>query len=562
MDQLQPYTKTARRRSAFVAVSVTLLSLLLLHCGTTKVSPPPVTTVSPTTPPVSEPPIGDGTADVLTYHYDSSRSGIQAKETILTPASVQSSNFGKLATLSVDGSVYAQPLIVSNVQLTDGSVRTVVVVATSQDSVYLFDATTYVPLWKVSLLASGEAPLTSADVSTADMSVIGITGTPVVDPATQTVYVVSKSKLAGSNGQTEYFVRLHALRLKDGSEALHGPVTVQASVPGSASDAVQGLVSFNPQRENQRSALLLNNGIVWLAFASHGDKLPYHGWLLGYSSSDLTQKYVLNTTPNGSEGGIWAAGNGPSADSDGNLFVVATNGTYDGGTDMSNSVMRLTTSVPGSLPVVDSFTPYNQAALSLGDLDFGIMGPVLLPDQTGALPHLLITAAKNGMIYLINRDHMGGYGATTDADVQSFNVSKRLHSNGVFFNNTLYIGGDNSPLQAFDFDPSKELFSTSAASVTAHSFGCATCYVSGTAPTVSANGTSAGIVWTLDNTTTGAAVLYALYANNLSTVLHSSDQVATDAGATAVKFTSPVVAYGRVFVGGYQAVSIYGLRSQ
>lgn len=503
--------------------------------------------------------IGDGTADVLTYHNDAARSGVQSKETILTPALVGQPSFGKVGSLAADGSVYAQPLVASNISGSDGTLHTMIVTATSHDTVFAYDAGSLQLLWSKSLLAAGEAPLSSDDVGSYDMLEIGITGTPVIDPATKTLYVVAKSKLAIAGQPTQYFTRIHALELKDGSEAPSSPAVIQAAVAGMAQEAVNGVLAFDPVRENQRSALLLKNGVVWVAFASHGDIQNYHGWLIGYDATSLAPTYVFNTTPNGYEGGIWSAGSGPAADDAGSLFVAVGNGLSDGYSCFGSSALRLTAE-KGQVAVSDFYTPANQASLTDADQDFGIMGTVLLPRQSGSHPNLLVTGAKDGTLYVINRDQMGGFG-NDQAIVQTFSIGAHLHQNGIFFNNTLFIGGDGSPLKAFSFNTPQETFSTTPASQTAHSFASTIgAWVTGTTPSASSYGATNGIIWAIDNAGQydQPAVLYAFDPTNLNTVLYSSATLAADAPARAVKFTTPTIAYGRVLIGGYFAVTVYG----
>ena len=268
---------------------------------------------------------------VTTYHYDNMRSGVQSKETVLTPANVSQGSFGKLFSLPVSGQVYAQPLIVAQLKMSDGASHDVIFVATEHDMVYAFDADTAStqPFWSVSLVPASETTVPAGDTDSKDISPeVGITGTPVIDEQHGVLYVVSKSK-AVVNGQTTYPQRLHALGLTDGKEMLNGPTLINASVNGIAPDAVNGKVSFNELRSNQRTALALINGTVWIAFASHGDVGPYHGWLLGYNSSDIRQQTQLfNNTPNGTLGGIWMAANGPSSDSSGDIYLTGGNGDF------------------------------------------------------------------------------------------------------------------------------------------------------------------------------------------------------------------------------------------
>jgi hypothetical protein len=504
---------------------------------------------------------------VVTYHYDNASSGIQSHETTLTPANVKSSTFAKLFSVSVDQAVYAQPLIAANITMADGQPHTLLFVATQNDSVYAFDAdkSTTTPFWKVSLLQSGETPVPVADLGVGGtLPAIGITGTPVLDTTAHLLYVVSKS----IDGSGNCHQRLHALNFKDGTEGANGPTNIAASVPGTASDASGGMVSFNPLRENQHSALTLNNGTVWIEWASHGDVQPYHGWLIGYSSSDISkQQYVFNDTPNGSEGGIWMSSAGPSFDSAGNIYLNSGNGDFDAAaSNYSSSALKLTPGTSPNLTVADYFSPYDQEYLSTVDADFGVTNPVLLPDQPGAIPHLLVAADKNSIVYLINRDNMGKYNSTTNNVVQAFPASSGgLKQSLLFFNNTLYFSGDSAPIYAYPYNAAAQQFVTTPSSMTPIPFTCSgTCYVGGTSPVISANGSQNAILWTVDNSASqlpGPAVLRAYDPTNLATEFYDSTQAAgnRDQAGNAVKFISPVIANGRVYVAGINSVTVYGL---
>ncbi|HZD77733.1 MAG TPA: hypothetical protein VE218_12055 [Acidobacteriaceae bacterium] len=482
---------------------------------------------------------------------------------------MNSTTFGKQFTLQVDGQVFAQPLIATNVTMADGKAHDLVLIATEHDTVYAFDADTAStqPLWSKSLLQTGETTVPAGETLSPDIQPeIGITSTPVFDSSQNILYVVSKSELV-RNGQATYFQRLHALKLETGAEVLNGPTVIDASVPGSAPDAVNGQVPFNSLKSQQRSALALIDGNIWMAFSSHGDNLPYHGWLLGYSAADVSkQTYVFNDTPNGSEGGIWMGSNGPSTDGNGNIFLDSGNGTFDNTqSNYSSSSLRLTTGANKSVQIADSFTPYNQQLLSAIDYDFGVMGSILLPDQPGPLPHLLITEDKSSVIYLINRDSMGSYDVTANHVVQAAKLSPNsAHQNALFFNNTLYVSGDSAPMYAYPFNPTTQQFQTTPSSATAEVFTCPGCYVGGSAPTVSANGITNAILWTVDATqfqTPTPGVLHAYDPADLTHELYNSTQAAAnrDQAANANKFATPTVANGHVYVSGNGAVDVYGL---
>jgi hypothetical protein len=504
-----------------------------------------------------------GQTDVLTHHNDNMRTGQNTSESVLTPSSVNSTAFGKLLSLPTDGYVYAQPLYKSNVLIPGQGLRNVLFVATEHDSVYAFDAdgVTTTPLWQVSFInpSAGITTVPSGDVVSPDIvPEIGITGTPVIDPQTGTLYVVAKTEENGI-----YFQRLHALDITTGAEKLGGPVVIKASVPGTGNGSSAGTLPFDPLIGNQRAALLLANGVVYIAFASHGDLGSYHGWVLAYGAATLQQVAVFNDTPNGSEGGIWQGGNGPAADSSGNVFVISGNGTFDanaGGVDFGDSFLKLNAS---GLTVMDFFTPFNQAFLSAGDVDLGSSGPLLLDQPGTAHPHLVLGAGKDGNAYLVDRDNMGHFNAVNNSQiVQTITVSPTVSPNEfygapAFWENNIYFLAELDVLKAFQL--SGGLLSTTPTSQASTVFGRR-----GASPAISANGSTNGIVWVLDNgafLASGPAVLHAYDATNVAVELWNSSQAANsrDQAGPAVKFTVPTVANGKVYVGGQGQLTVYGL---
>jgi hypothetical protein len=508
--------------------------------------------------------------NVLTYHNDSARSGQNLNETVLTPQNVNSSSFGKLFSVSVDGYVYTQPLYLANVTIPGGSVHNIVYVATEHDSVYAFDAdapgAAGLPLWKVSFIdpASGITTLTTTDVScTAIQPEVGITGTPVIDPATGTLYVVARTKENGT-----FVQRLHALDVTTGAEKFGGPVLIQASVGGTGAGTVAGTVNFDPQLENQRAALFLQNGLVYIGWASLCDVTPFHGWLMAYDSQTLTQAGVLNTTPNGADGGIWASGSGPAGD--GSLLFVATgNGSFKvSSASYGSSILKLSKPSAGVFSILDYFTPNNYSILNAGDIDLG-SGGVLLVDQPVGSPHehLLFLCGKQGTLYVVDRDNLGEFNTGVDLVVQSIaGVNPGSWSSPAWWNNTLYLVGSAEPpladpdaLRAFTFDPIAGMLSTTSTSQSAVVFG----YPSPT-PSISANGATNGIVWAMQESNyqnnTGQAVLYAYDATNLGNLLYSSSQnAARDSAGLSVKFAVPTIANGKVYLPGRNAVTVFGL---
>jgi len=392
-------------------------------------------------------------AGTFTHHNDIARTGQNLREFALSPATVNQTQFGMIFSCGVDGFVYAQPLYVANLAIPGQGTHNVVFVATEHDSVFAFDGdnTTCSQLWMTSFIdpSAGITTVPSDDVQ--DFSIdpeIGITGTPVIDPQSGTLYVVAKTKENGS-----YFQRLHALDITTGAEKFSGPVVIQASLPGVGDGNDGENVPFDPLRQNQRAALLLANGVVYIAFASYGDAKPYHGWVLGYNAATLQQVAVFNDTPNGSNGGIWQSGEGPSADASGNIFVISGNGTFDadvGGIDFGDSFLKLSTN-GGGLTLVDFFTPFNQAFLNSNDLDLGSTGTLLLPDQTGtAHPHLVLGAGKDGNAYLVDRDNMGHFRSTDNSQiVQTIAISGSIYGTPASWQNNIYFLPHNDRLKAF-----------------------------------------------------------------------------------------------------------------
>jgi hypothetical protein len=514
--------------------------------------------------------------DVTTWHYDNARSGVQSHETFLTPANVTSAKFSKLFSFPVLGDIYAQPLYLSQYPMSDGKLHNVLLVATAQDYIYAFDADGKNPsqgyLWRKSLVGAGETWMTYLDVGK-DFDIypnIGIISTPVVSRSSGIVYVLPRSKTA--SGTTKYFQRLHALNIADGTEKLNGPTTIQATVPGLGDGGTT--ITFKPQIQNQRAALLLaptpgvgSGNSIFLAWASHGDHGSYHGWVMAYDAANIAkQNGAWVDTPNGTEGGIWMSGGGPSSDNSGNIFIAAGNGTFDvngGGKDYGSSAFRMTVGSSG-LVLHDYFTPDNYLSLNGSDSDMGTGAVALLPTQSGSKPHLAVTVDKAGTIYLINRDHMGGFNSSSNTSVQSFSGGQRNRSSFAFFNNTMYGGFGGVPLQAWSFNPTTGLFNTTPQSKSPNIYGC-NCNGAGSTPSVSANGSTNGVVWALDNSGFyhTPAILHAYDATNLAKELYNSTQAANsrDAAAVAVKFTTPTVAKGHVYVGGRNAVTVYGLIS-
>jgi hypothetical protein len=480
-------------------------------------------------------------AGVFTYHNDLTRDGVNSKEYALNTSNVKTATFGKLFACSIDAAAYAQPLWVANVAI-GGGTHNVVIAATQHDTIYAFDADaspcqTY---WSKSLLGSGETWVTSSDVGTTDITPdIGIVGTPVIDGATKTIYLVSKSK----NGSS-FHQRLHALSLIDGSEKFSGPKEISFTSGGKAFDAL---------RENERCGLALVNGVVYIAYASHGDQGTYYGWVVGYNATSLAQTAVFNDDPGGGFGGIWMSGGAPAADSSNNLYVITGNGNFDGTSNFGDSFLKLSTG--GSIGVASFFAPSDQDSLNSGDQDLGAGGAAILVDAPSApAPRLVIGGGKEGKLYLLNRDSLGGNNSTDSGAVQTFSVGTGIFSTPAFWQNTLYVTPFNGHVQAYAFNTTTGKFTTAPASQSPGVFG-----FPGSTPSVTSQGTSNGIVWATERANGSPSVLHAYDATNLNSELWNSNSGSGNQAGQAVKFTVPTVANGKVYVGTAGEISVYGL---
>jgi hypothetical protein len=497
-------------------------------------------------------------AGVYTYHNNLARDGTNPQEYALTTTNVNAAHFGKVASCAVDGAVYAQPLWAANLTV-NGAKHNVVFVATEHDGLYAFDGdgSPCAKLWSANLIdaahgaTAGETTVPSTLVGSGSGDIqpeIGITGTPVIDPMTGILYVVTKSVNAA---HTTFYQRLHAIDVATGAEKTGSPVLTTGTFPGTGSGGT--VVAFNSQQELQRSGLALLNGIVYVAWTAHEDKTPWYGWMMSYqyTGTALAQKSIINVAPNKQKGGIWMSGGAPAADAANNLYVITGNGVFDASSttapknDYGDSLLQLTP----TLGVSQWFTPADQANDASADLDFGSGGAAVLADLPAGntVVHALICGGKDTTLYVLNRDMLGGYG--TAGIVQQLNFGATIFATGAYWNNSFYLGGVAGPLQDYKLNTANAQLTLASSST--HKYGFA-----GATPSISSTGTQNGIVWTLEtgayctqrSKACGPAVLYAHDAANVATELWNSSTTASNAAGYAVKFTLPTIANGRVYV--------------
>jgi len=509
--------------------------------------------------------------NVTTYHNDNARDGWNSHETILTPQNVTSSTFGKLREMAVDGKVDGQPLYLSGLSIA-GQTHNVLIAVTEHGSAYAFDADSGTQLWTVTTLGANET--TSDDHGCGQISPeIGITDTPVIDRSygpNGAVFLVAMSKDSGGN----YHQRLHALDLATGADLQGSPSEIQASFPGNGYGSSNGMQVFDPGQYAERVGLLLMNGQLYLAWTSHCDDDPYTGWVMAYSESTLQQTSVLNLTPNGpssphygnGEGSVWMSGAGLAGDTQGNIFFLDANGTFDSTVsangfpasgDFGNSFMKVSTT-GNVLAAADFFAAYDLQSESDADQDLGSGGAMLLPDQTdsgGVVHHLAVGAGKDTNIYVVNRDNMGKFNASSNNAI--YQELPNALSGGVWsmpalFNNTVYYAGVGDYLKAFPI--TNAMLATTPASKSANTFG-----YPGATPSVSSNGVQNGIVWAIENQN-GTGVLHAYDVTNIPTELYDSNQAANSRDQFSDnKFVAPMIANGKVYVGTANSVAVFGL---
>ena len=511
-------------------------------------------------------------ANVLTYHNDNGRTGGNLNETILTPTSVNSSTFGQIFSYPVDGYVYAQPLYVSGLEIPGQGTHNVVFVATEHNNVYALDAdsntgTNGGVLWQVNLGPSAICP-TNGFLFQAIQPEVGITGTPVIDLASQTLYVD-----AFTFDGTNYNHSIHALNLSDGSEKPFSPVIVSASIPGVGAGSTNGVLPFQAIQQLQRPALTLVGNVLYVAYAGYTDTTstdPFHGWVLGFDAStlQLLSDHIFNSTPNGTtsqfgaiagEAGIWMGGDGIASDTDSNIYFSTGDGNFNayfGGTEYGNSVLKLSTT--NGFSVADYFTTYNQAYFRSNDIDVGSGGVMLLPDQPGPYPHLMVAGGKPQRAYLLNRDMMTTDNNHYDPTGTSDNILQTMPLGGGAFDTPAYFNQEIYYVAAHDTIRAYVVSNATLIPDLPGTFGSRTYPFPGATPSISADGTNNGIAWTIQNGT--PAVLVAYNATNLTTELYNSAQAGTrDQLTNGVKFAVPTIADGKVYVGGRYKLAVFGL---
>jgi hypothetical protein len=551
--------------------------LLFIACKKSLTDPPPPLAPNPNKQHVS----------VVMQHNDNTRAGLNNHETALTVANVNSTHFGKLFSLQVDDQVFAQPLVVGNLAMDSGK-HNVVFIATVNNSLYAYDGDDSTLYWKKNYTSPGMRPPNNTDMTSGwchpygnFTGNIGIVGTPVIDTASQTIYFVTRS--TDGNKFVQY---LHAVNILNGNDKPGSPVVIAAGVPGSGDGNINNRVYFDPKRNNQRQGLALVNGVVYIAYSSHCDLNPYHGWILGYDANTLQQKIVFNDTPDGEGGGIWQSGMGIVADAQGYLYVTTGNGTVGQGdlftptnngtsepnpnpnpSDLRNrseSSLKLLPS-GSTLQIVSFFTPTSYFNMNAYDQDYGVMGSLLIPNST-----YYFTGAKEGHLYLVNKDNMGGYSATTNAVQQAINLNNTsLHCQPAYYKGSskeyVYVWSEKDYLRAFSFNRTSNTFDNNQiVSTISGAPGN-----SGAILSVSSNGTidGSGIVWAayaysgdaLDSK--GPGILRAFDANNITKELWNSNQTPNDQPGYYAKFASPTIANGHVYLATFSnQVMVYGLK--
>lgn len=516
---------------------------------------------------------------VLTQHNDNNRTGWYKTETILNKNNVKPGSFGKIFSRSVDDQIYAQPLVKLNLNLPGKGKKDVVFVCTVNNSIYAFDAdsaNTTTPYWQINLTPAHSRIMSKNDETGAcggfynDFSGnMGIVGTPVIDTTTNAMYVVSRS-VDTTGGAKTFKQYLHALDITTGAEKANSPVLIAASVSGSGAGSVGGKVSFSALHNNQRGGLLLVNGVVYIAWSSHCDWGPYHGWLMGYDRTTLQQKYVYCSTPDGYNGGIWMSGGGPSADANGNVYLAVGNGSVgDNGNasdlrNRSETALKLTPSGTG-FTISSYFTPQNYETLEGADLDFGVTQLMLIPNTNRAF-----VGVKDGHLYLLDKDNMGGYSSTGNKNVQTIDLGSNsfLRSATSYFKGSkeyVYSWSENSLLRAYPYNRTTNQFDLNNTIVSGLQGPTGN---NGALLSVSSNGNldSTGILWASysangdANQSVRPGILRAIDASDVTKELWNSSTYINDNPGNYAKFNCPTIANGKVYLATFSnQLVVYGL---
>ena len=512
---------------------------------------------------------------VWTHRYGNDRLGWNPHEKTLTTQNVTGPLFGKLYSQSVDDQLYAQPMVVANLSI-GGSTKNVLFVATVNNTVYAFDADRYGdPLWQVSLTPINARPPRNTDMTRAcdgkylDFSGnMGIVGTPVIDTASATLYVVSRH--ISASGQFEQL--MNALDLTTGRHRANSPAIIAATINGTGAGSSGGKLAFEAQKHNPRPALLLHKGVVYVSWASHCDWGPYHGWVIGFDGKTLANKYVYNVTPNGYNGGIWMSGAGPTVDRDGNIYISTGNGSAGSSVSRNDPINRSESLIKLSpdLKVLDFFTPANYDALERDDLDYGVNGVLIIPNT-----NLVLSGSKEGKVYVNDTRNLGKFAYGDSAVKQRIyanlqNIYNRhVHGTPVYMKSDtsefLYVWAESDQMRQFRFDRKNNRFNDNPAIASRKlDYG-----MPGASLSSSSNGDRAGtgILWACHATSGDAnqmlrpGTLTAYDARDISRVLWTSETLkARDDVGTFAKFNPPVVANGRVYMATFSnRINVYGL---
>ncbi|HEY0794523.1 MAG TPA: hypothetical protein VGD64_01965 [Acidisarcina sp.] len=493
--------------------------------------------------------------NVYTQRNDNSRTGANLHETILTPRNVNSKQFGRLFKVVVDGQVYTQPLYVSRLDMGAKGKHNVVFIGTMNNTIYALDADKGDVLWK----ANFGRPVLAGDVehmfNITRGSGIGILSTPVIDPDTDTIYFFSRNE-QGQGASGVFTQWLNALDIRTGEPRQGSHVQVTATY----TDA-DGTFTFDPRIQNQRAALTLANGKVYISWASNDDLGLYHGWVISYDAKTLKQQDVYVDTPSGIQGGIWQSGQGLTVDAQGNLLISTGNGSFGtspkGVPQTGNSFIKLS----ADLKLLDYFTPYDSEALNRDDADLGSAGLLLVPGT-----NYIISGGKQGYLYVVDSTNMGKFDPAKNHVNQFFHAvygknSSNIHAGPVYFDSavngpTVYLWGENDFLRAYHFDPKAGMLTTepfAKSAMTAPAIN-ANGAMPGGFYSVSANGKEDGIVWASTPYNDNAqqkrvpGVLYAFDANTLKVLWSDKQNPARDEGGYFPKFVDPTIADGKVFI--------------